>query len=68
MEQSPSWEADTKQATKEIPRILYKPKVHHRIRKSPPTVPNLSQNDPAPSHLTPRRSILILSSHLLSFT
>ena len=43
MEQSTSWEANWFSASQEIPRILWNPKVHYRIHKSPPPVPVLKQ-------------------------
>ena len=46
MEQSPSLEANWFEASQEIPRILWNPKVHYRIHKCSPPVPVLSQLDP----------------------
>jgi hypothetical protein len=35
MEQSPSWEADSRSASQEIPSVLCNPDVHYRVQKGP---------------------------------
>jgi len=47
-----------------IARLLWNPKVHYRVQKSPPPVPNLKQTNPIHALPTYLSSILILSSQL----
>jgi len=46
VEHNPSWEADRFSANQEIPRILWNLKAYHRVDKSVPPLPILSQLDP----------------------
>ena len=66
IKQIPSSKANQLSASQETPRILYNPKVHYHIYKSPSHVPILSRINPvhATSHFLKIHFNIILSSKL----
>jgi hypothetical protein len=66
VEHSSRSEADSRPASREILRLLWKPMVHYLVHKIPPPVCILYCTDPSTIfHTIVLRSILTLSSHLL---
>jgi hypothetical protein len=55
MEQNPHWEADSRLGNKEVPHLLWNPKVHYRVHKSQLLESILSQMNPIHA-LTPYSS------------
>jgi hypothetical protein len=51
MEQNLSWEANSRSAGQEIPRLLWIPNVNYRVHKSSPLGPILSHKNPV--HIFP---------------
>jgi hypothetical protein len=64
MQKSPSWQADSRSGSQEIPSPLRNPKIHYRIHYSPPLVPILNHMSPVHTLLLYLTSVLILSYHI----
>jgi hypothetical protein len=70
MELSPSEESGGFAATSELPNILWTPKVHYPVHKSPLMVPVLSQINPVHttlSYVSETHFNIILSPQFVSF-
>jgi len=46
LKQSSSSEANSHSTSQDIPCLLWKPKVHYRVHRSPPLIPNLNYDAP----------------------
>jgi len=66
MDHSPSGKANNHAASPEIPRLLWKPKVHYRSHKIPLLAPVLSQMDPV--HTLPPYFSKVYSNIIFPFT
>jgi hypothetical protein len=64
MERNRSWEAGSRSAGREVPRLLWSTRVHCRVRGGPPLVPVLGRTSRVRSFRSASLgSILILFSH-----
>jgi hypothetical protein len=62
MEPSPNWEVDSRSAAQELPEIVWNPKLHYHVYKTPTQIPIMCQF--IPLHPVPLSSISILFYHL----
>jgi hypothetical protein len=68
MEQSPSWESNSHSASQEIPRLLWKPKVHYRVHRSRQLAPVMILMNPVhtlPNYFSKIHSNIILPPTLM---
>jgi len=69
-DRGPSWEANSRSASQEMPRLLCNQNFHYRVHKSPPVVPVLSQTNRVhefPTYFFNIHFNIILSSTRRSF-